>query len=157
MSDKERAKVALTRIRSIHWDFDEAKQGFYLARVKDFLACARSVRLQSGSTSQHPIFDVVSSLGLPDDLPGDIKNELDIWSDEQMFPHPIVRDICRWYVHAQYMQDEIDALVSGGARLYDPLVECFEHGGYFTMEHGYIGVGLAGLPIFSRKDPSKIQ
>lgn len=147
MTDLAAAERALDRVARIKWAFDDRQTRTYLHHVKAFLERARSATAQLGAAGRYPFFDVCELAGLEARLPVDLEQRLADCEALHEIPRHHVPDVCRWYVRAAFLRDELEAVGIDGEAIYEPLMTLFDSGGDFTLDHGFIQVGIAGVPF----------
>lgn len=145
------ADRALERLANNRWAFDESRVSQYAFLMNEYLKLSACWAKALGVPSKWPFFDIVQhalpSLVLPY---GYEEQVVEILNPTPV--RPIVVNTCVWYVKWELSKDiapgELDHY-----SLRDPfasLLDMYDEGGTFVTEHGFINIGLAGIPAMIR-------
>ena len=136
----------LQRLLAISWQFDDSRVADHVPLMELYLhRAARWAKLLE-CTELWPFFDIALQIIPTVRAPAEAVMQLGSHLEAHDVPY-VIRRTCVWCLHWSTISDAEQVMRLGLPDPYDPLVMMYEHGGWFTREHGYINIGMAGLYI----------
>lgn len=148
MSDLDQGYNALAVITDIEWDFDDDLNKQYVDLVRVFLKNCSAVVNEHLLTVHGPFFDICCELGIDKQMPPNAETKMAHWLSQNGSIYSLPSTICAWHVKACFCSKELSEFNMVGQGYYAPLIEVFKAGGFFYIEHGFITIGMAGIPIY---------
>jgi hypothetical protein len=150
MNKDTNVEQALERLLNIKWKFDAKRSRSHCLLMAEYLRRAVLWAQALQVADYWPFFNIAAVVApnerVSESSINGLKEQMEQWPTSFM-----VKQTCIFYLQWAYVKDLPSIVRLQLPDPFEPLILLYERGGSFTTEHGFINIGMAGIPVIDWK------